>query len=142
MIVHDNDERSAMASGGAGRRACVMRFGSLVRTRRKARGWSIERLAQESNLSPHYISNLENDQRDPSLSTIEALASAFGLAPADLLVEGGSLSPHALDAAQLFERVSPDVQASIVQLLTAIACSTTDTGAKKIQPRTRRRAGS
>jgi transcriptional regulator with XRE-family HTH domain len=116
-----------------------MEFGLLVRTRRKTRRWTIERLATEANLSPHYISGIENGHRDPSLSTVCAIAGAFGIEPSQLIAKQDALSPEALDVAQLFDRAAPDIQESIVRLLTAIVGDPGPMVAPKARSGTRRR---
>jgi transcriptional regulator with XRE-family HTH domain len=60
-------------------------LGTEVRRRRKARGWTLEVLAEKADLTPHYLSTLETGRRDPSVSTVQQLAKAFGCAPGELL---------------------------------------------------------
>ena len=42
-----------------------MKLGAEIRTRRKALGLTLDDLAERSGFSPHYLSTLENEHRDP-----------------------------------------------------------------------------
>lgn len=78
--------------------------------------WTLEELAHRSGLSARYISNVENDKRDPSLSTIVAIARALEAEPGELLGmrEGG----HAgREAARLFERLPAEAQKPVLQIM-------------------------
>src|SRR4051812_6213874 len=80
-----------------------MTIGSEVRRRRQALGMTLDGLAERSGLSPHYLSTLENDRRDPHLSTLIAVAKGLRVPPAELL--GGSAAPHAKpEVGALYER--------------------------------------
>jgi transcriptional regulator with XRE-family HTH domain len=48
--------------------------------------YSQERLADEAGLHRTYVGDLERCEQNPTLSTLEALADAFGIQIADLLV--------------------------------------------------------
>jgi transcriptional regulator with XRE-family HTH domain len=54
-------------------------LGTVVRTLRRANGWSQERLAQEAKLYSHQISLLEGAKRTPTLPVMAQVAGAFGL---------------------------------------------------------------
>lgn len=64
--------------------AC-MSLGSEVRRRRLALGLTLDDLSERARLSPHYLSTLENDRRDPHVSTLLAVAKALRVDPAELL---------------------------------------------------------
>jgi transcriptional regulator with XRE-family HTH domain len=49
---------------------------------------SQEQLAFEAGMKRSYVSDLERGTRNPSLKAIGRLATALGLAPADLLRQG------------------------------------------------------
>ncbi len=59
-------------------------FGKLVRRRREALEMTIEELAERAELTPRYLNELENGQRDPSLSTVFSIAEALGVEASDL----------------------------------------------------------
>ena len=54
--------------------ADLARIGARLRRLREERGWRLEDLAQRTGLSKAYLSQLEGDERQPSLS---ALCSAW-----------------------------------------------------------------
>jgi transcriptional regulator with XRE-family HTH domain len=62
-----------------------MSLGSEIRRRRLALGLTLDDLSERSGLSPHYLSTLENDRRDPHVSTLYAVAKGLRVAPAELL---------------------------------------------------------
>lgn len=68
-----------------------------VRRLRQERGWTQTQLAFHSDLAPSVISQIENDKRNPSASTLRKLAGAFDVEVADLFPKGQSTPP--LDAA-------------------------------------------
>lgn len=92
-----------------------MKLGAEIRTRRKALGLTLDDLAERSGLSPHYLSTLENEHRDPRLSTITAVAKALRVPLAELL--GPSAAPAAAQRiGPLFERLPPEAQEALVAL--------------------------
>lgn len=56
-----------------------------VRKLREARGWSQEVLSERANLSRVSVSNIETATFAASVDTIDRLAHALGLTPAQLL---------------------------------------------------------
>ena len=77
-------------SGGAdaGASALVQGFGLGVRRLREARGWSQERLAENSDLNRSYVGEIERGSVIASLATVEKLAIALKLTPSALLTHG------------------------------------------------------
>ena len=63
----------------------VKQFGAKVRELRDARGLSQEALADAAGLHRTHISLIERGQRSARLETIESLATALGIQPADLM---------------------------------------------------------
>ena len=59
-------------------------FGKRVREIRRRRDMTQERLAELSGLSIQYIGEIERGKRNPSLTSIETLASALDMSVADL----------------------------------------------------------
>lgn len=62
-------------------------FGDRVRVERTKRGWSQITLAENSGLHFTFVSSIERGRRNPTLTTICALAEGLELDPARL-VEG------------------------------------------------------
>ena len=97
-----------------------MSFGRTIRRKREALGLTLEELAERCRLSPNYIGTIENDKRDPSLSTVLALAKALRVPPGDLLGGVHDLGPDGLEAGRLFEAAPADVQDAVLRLLRAV----------------------
>jgi transcriptional regulator with XRE-family HTH domain len=96
-------------------------FGFEVRRRRQWKGMTLEELAQSADLTPNYVGTIEIGRRDPSLTTIIALAKALGVHPAELLGTVPELSPHSEEAARLFDDAPPEMQEAVLQILRACA---------------------
>jgi DNA-binding XRE family transcriptional regulator len=60
------------------RRSDISMIGHVVRSLRVERHWSIERLAQQANLSKSALHHIEAGDAEPRLTSIIALAEAFG----------------------------------------------------------------
>ena len=103
------------------RNFAVLKFGREVRRRRKALELTLEQLAERSGLTPNYIGTVENGRRDPSLSTIGALARGLGVPTGELIGGIGGMSPEAIEAARLFDTASPETQTALLQLLRSVA---------------------
>lgn len=74
----------------------VQSFGIGVRQLRRARGWSQERLAENSNLNRSYIGEIERGTAIASLVTVEKLAHALTLTPSELVTRGESITQQNL----------------------------------------------
>ena len=93
-------------------------FGKEVRRRRTALGLTIEQLGVRSGLAANYVGTVENGKRDPSLSTIVALARGLEIPARDLLSdETLDLTPAGIRVATLFEQAAGPVQTAISVLL-------------------------
>ena len=95
-------------------------FGLEVRRRREMAGMTLEQLAQRSGLTPNYIGSVELGKRDVSLTTIDALAEALGVAPGELLGTSRHMSPAAEEGGRLLERLALDLQVSSIMVLRAL----------------------
>lgn len=62
-------------------------FGNKVRTLRKQRNWSIEKLAEKSNIHQNYLSDIERGTRNISLKTIIKIALGLNISVSELLEE-------------------------------------------------------
>jgi transcriptional regulator with XRE-family HTH domain len=95
-------------------------FGEEIRRRRRAAGLTIEQLAERSELSVAYISSVENGRRDPSLSTLLALAKGLRAPLADIVggkAWRGELTSAQSEAAHLFGKVPLAVRDAILAIL-------------------------
>lgn len=97
-----------------------MQFGSEVRRRRKALGWTLEDLAHKCELTPHHLSAIETGKSDPHLSTILSIAKALGrVPPGQLLGASDGVSPAAMEVARLFDGAIDDVKEGVAKILRA-----------------------
>lgn len=55
----------------------LVKFGERVRSLRKERKWSQEKLAEETGFHRTYIGMIERGERNPSLINIQVFAEAF-----------------------------------------------------------------
>ena len=60
-------------------------FGAGVRERRKAKGWTQERLAEEAGVSALQIGFVERGENSPKLQMILRIAKAFRIRPGELI---------------------------------------------------------
>lgn len=67
-----------------------MKFGEKLKYLRKLRGMTQEDLISRTGLSRSYISELENNNRNPSLPTLEKFASVFGVDKSYLINENAT----------------------------------------------------
>lgn len=108
-------------SGSGTRRSLVpVSFGREIRRRRGALGLTLEQLAERSGLTPNYIGTVENGRRDPSLSTVLALAKGLGCAASALMGGAGDFSAEATEAAALIDSLPSEVQTAMLELLRAM----------------------
>jgi transcriptional regulator with XRE-family HTH domain len=98
-----------------------MDFGREIRRRRETLGMTLEQLAESSKLTPNYIGTIENGKRDPSLSTVLALAKGLRVPPAELFGGIQDLSPPATEAGLLFDGSPTDVQDAVLQILRSVS---------------------
>lgn len=97
-----------------------LEFCKEIRRRRLAAGMTLEQLAERSGLTPNYIGAVELGKRDPSLSTVLALAVGFDVAPGEIMGNAPGLTPPGLEAAHLFESATPEVQRGVLMLLRSV----------------------
>ena len=68
-------------------------FGQRIRGLREERQWTQAQLAEHSDLDVSYISQIERGRRDPSLTSLRALARAFTLRLPEFFSDDGP-QPH------------------------------------------------
>ena len=62
----------------------LVEFGRRIRSLRRSKGWSQERLALEAGLDRTYVGGIERGERNVSLKNITRLAEALGAHPSAL----------------------------------------------------------
>lgn len=72
----------------------MMEIGSLLRTEREERGFSMRGLARASGISPTYMSDIEHGKRRPSVRVITSLSSLLDLDFGRLLILAGKACPQ------------------------------------------------
>jgi transcriptional regulator with XRE-family HTH domain len=60
-------------------------FGAAVRERRKAKGWTQERLAEVAGVAAIHVGFVERGENIPKLTMILRLAKALGVRPGELI---------------------------------------------------------
>lgn len=86
-----------------------------------AAGMTLEKLAEKAKLTPNYLGTVEAGRRDPSLSTVLAVAKALRVPAGELLGGVHELGAAGIEAGRLFEACTPEVQESMLRLLRAVA---------------------
>lgn len=64
----------------------AQKFGKRIKIERIMRDWTMDKLAEESDLGKTTIANIENGYSSPTLDTIEKLAKSFGFKIHELLI--------------------------------------------------------
>lgn len=62
-----------------------MQLGSTIKRCRTVRAFTLDELAVETGLSKGYLSLVESDQREPSLTAVDSIATALDV-PIEVLV--------------------------------------------------------
>ena len=62
-------------------------FGQTVRLAREKKGWSQDRLSEESGLHRTYISGIERGVRNPTIAIVNQIAVALNLDIQDLFAK-------------------------------------------------------
>jgi transcriptional regulator with XRE-family HTH domain len=118
VIMADND--SGSRPGSIAHLDGLVSFGDEVLRRREALGLTLGEFAKRCGLTPNYVGAIENGHRNPSLSTIHAIAKGFGVHPGELLGPVRGLSPVGYEAARRFDQALSEVQEAILMLLRAM----------------------
>lgn len=63
----------------------LLPIGREIRSQRKAKGLSQEKLAELSGLHRNYIGGIERAERNPGLSAVLKIAEALSISPSSLL---------------------------------------------------------
>ncbi|MFN9733349.1 MAG: helix-turn-helix domain-containing protein [Microcystis sp.] len=62
-------------------------FGQNVKKVREQKGWSKDRLSEETGLHRTYISGIERGVRNPTIEIVQQLATALGVEIQDLFID-------------------------------------------------------
>jgi len=108
------------------RKRPFLAFGMEVRRRRLALHLSLEELAERADLTANYIGTIENGHRDPSLSTIEAIAFALSVPSGELFGPLPTLTAEALEMGRRFDDAPEDVQTAVLMILRGVVTAMAD----------------
>lgn len=87
------------------------------------RGWTDYRLSKESGLSGSVISNMMKRNNSPTIPTLEALCSAFGITITEFFANGEEPFPLTAEQHQLLARwsaMTDDQKKAMLDLMNAI----------------------
>lgn len=99
------------------KRRLLVKFGREIRKRREALKLPREQLAERAGLTANYIGTIELGLRDPSITTIVAIARGLGIAPGDLFSPPPPLPPAAIAMGKLFDAAAPGVRDAALTIL-------------------------
>lgn len=71
--------------------------GKLVKKAREERGLKASYIAKKANISPGYLSMIENGKRNPALETLQAIAGAIGIDVTEFFLSPDVCSSHSFD---------------------------------------------
>jgi len=110
-------------SDAAGRRQ-LEALGDLIRKQRQQAELTLRELAERTNVSNPYLSQIERGLHEPSVRVIKAIAGALNLSAESLLVQagvldGGDTSPKQVtveEAVRHDPRLSPDQRQALMSV--------------------------
>jgi transcriptional regulator with XRE-family HTH domain len=79
-------DTTAIAPSWKGRELVRYRFGKRLKEVRLAKGYTQDRLGRTAKRNRSFISDLERGVKEPTISTIDMLASEFSMTISELLV--------------------------------------------------------
>lgn len=87
-----------------------------------ARGWSEYRVAKESGLSESTIANIYRRNNVPTIATLEAICSGFGITLSEFFANGRmvELTPEVNVLLEKWLRLSPKKRAALLKLMDAM----------------------
>ena len=80
-------------------------IGNTVRRLRSHRGLTLKELAEDTGLSLSYLSLIERNKRDPSLSNLAKIAKAFDLSPSILIFISSDRDQHTGTQAEIADQM-------------------------------------
>jgi transcriptional regulator with XRE-family HTH domain len=81
---------------------------------------TLEQTAAKAAISTNYLGSIELGHRDPSVSTVTAIARALGVRASDLLGGPDALPAPALEMARLFATLDDEHQETLLRLAKAL----------------------
>jgi transcriptional regulator with XRE-family HTH domain len=84
-------------------------LGEFIRSQRRLANLSLRDMAERTNISNPYLSQLERGLHEPSVRVLKSIAQALNVSAETLLAQAGLLEGESVDAAT----DSPDTEAAI-----------------------------
>jgi transcriptional regulator with XRE-family HTH domain len=120
-VFSETETLGAMTRRVTPEKPLVPRFPNRIRELRKARGWSLEQLAEAVHRSPDNVSKKERGERRLRLEEMPLYASALDCSVADLLPGEASLSQREKTLLAYFGAMTPDQQDQLLKFATFLA---------------------
>lgn len=95
------------------------KIGATIRHLRHQANLTLEQLSELSGLTPHFIGSIELGHRDPSISSLRAIAGALDVTMGSILGETRPLSELGVEMGRMFDQVPERLQKGILKLLRA-----------------------
>lgn len=92
-----------------------MNIGNTIRSLRKKRGITQKELSKLCGISQTYISQIENDARNPTLNTLDIIGKSLKVPHeiiAFLSLDSESVAPN---KREIFNKVFPSIKAMVVE---------------------------
>jgi len=102
-------------------------IGQQIRLFRKEKGMTLQQLADLVELSPSYLSQVENDKSSPSIATLRRIAEALGVRTVDFFADELINDPPIMPPSQWTRVLLPGWEAEVSQLVHIV-------GDKRMQP--------
>lgn len=99
--------------------------GNIIRDIRKHRNLSLQELAQKTELSVSYLSEIERNKKQPSLETIEKIANALNISKEGLLVNSNSASEQPTTLGEKIHLFRKDKNLTLTELASKAGISNT-----------------
>ncbi len=95
-------------------------IGTLVRRWRERQGLTIEELGKRAGIGARYLQVIEQGERDPSFSTVCAIAEGFGMSLGEMFSrEHETLSDSAQELVKLYAEAPEPVRQALPTFLNA-----------------------
>src|SRR6266567_7523013 len=92
-----------------GWRAHLELLGDFIRRERKLANLSLRELAQKTNISNPYLSQIERGLHEPSVRVLKAIAGALNVSAETLLTQAGLIDAIAGEPAEATDTEAPNV---------------------------------
>lgn len=83
-----------------------MNIGKAIKMCRLQKGWKQRELADKSDITVSYLSLIERSERDPNISTLQAIATALGIPLSILMFLSANSSELEMFSSELADRIS------------------------------------